>query len=221
MSTHSGSNRGLAGGLRIAMVLGLIVLVFGVPAMAAAVPPEPTLGSAIVDGNPGEWDLTADFFAEMHRAAKPAFPLEAKLYLRYSCATETLYALVLTEPGVVLDTAGDQFAKLSGETKIMDKAFPSFAYVMSGSDAVGWEASAALVPGSYTDLNVHAQVLDGGSNTSAVDGRAIPLTIVCDPSAVTLAGLSAQSSASFPLAGAALLVVGMVGAGVVAWRRQR
>jgi hypothetical protein len=212
------------------MVLGLVILAAGMPAMAlAAVPPQPTYGSAIVDGAHGEWvlseDSAGDFFANMYRAADPTKTLESKLYLRYSCANNTMYALVLTQPGVTLDTTKDQFIKVPGNNKVVDKAFASFAYVMSGSSAVGWEASGVLVPPSnpytYANLNAHAQVLDGGSNTSAVENRSINLTIECQPSAVTLSGLSARPTGSFPLASAAVLAVGMVGAGVFALRRRQ
>ena len=226
MRERNSSNCGPAGGLRLAMVLGFIVLAFGVPAVAAATPPEPTSGSATVDGNPGEWNLTTDYFAEMRQAWRADKPLQGKLYLRFSCATNTLYALVLTEPGVTIDTGGDQYVQVPKPNFIINKGVPPFVYVMSGAKVVGWEASGPLVPPSNpysSTLRAHAQILDtvGQSQTSGVVGQEIPFTINCSPTAVTLAGMSAQSAASFPLAGAALLVVGMVGAGVVAWRRRR
>jgi hypothetical protein len=52
--------------------------------------------------------------------------------------------------------------------------------LVSNSAYIGFEASASLAPGSYTNLNVHVQVFDDGeSQTSAVAGRAILLDILC------------------------------------------
>ena len=77
-----------------AFAVFLVLVMYG-PASAA--PPVPTFGTAVVDGNIDEWDLINDFFANMHRAGDPDKVVESKLYLRYDCATNTMYALVLTE----------------------------------------------------------------------------------------------------------------------------
>jgi hypothetical protein len=170
-----------------ALCLMLVLMIGALPAQAAT-PPEPTYGSATVDGNIAEWDLTSDFFAEMYRAGDPLKPVESSLYLRYDCQTQTLYALVLVKEGITaLAQPDDAFIKLGNATKLVDGNSgdngtpPDFAWVTSNSDTIGFEASAALAPGSYTNLNVHLQVSDEGSQTSAVADRAIQLDILCTP----------------------------------------
>ena len=161
---------------------------------AASAAPAPTSGSATIDGNPAEWDTTApssDFFSDMFRAAKVDKVVESKLYLRYTCTTPTstsgtLYALVLAEQNVTIaaNLPDDSYIKIGG-TKYVDGQSgddgtpPDFAWVgLSGATATGWEASANVAPGSYT-INVHAQVNDGGLQTSAVPERSIPLVLGC------------------------------------------
>jgi len=167
--------------------LGLLaMLLMGALSAQAATPPEPTYASANVNGNYGEWDLNNDFFADMYRAADPTKKVESKLYLRYDCQTETLYVLVLAVNGVtVLPEPDNAFVKLGNAIKLVDGndgddgTPPDFAWVMSNSDYIGFEASASLAPGNYPNLNVHVNVDDGGSQTSAVAGRAIELDILC------------------------------------------
>ncbi len=147
-------------------------------------------GVAEVDGDSTEWDLTADFVANMYRAGNPTKPIESKLYLRYDVNTETLYVLVLAEPGVVvLADPDDAFVKLGNTTKLVDGNSgddgvpPDFAWVgLTGDRALGWEASLPLALGAYDNFNVHTQVFDDGeAQTSAVEGRAISVEIVCEP----------------------------------------
>ncbi len=165
--------------------------------------PNPTYERAFVDGDPSEWDLTNDFFANMYLAANPNKPVRSKLYVRYDCRAGVLYVLVLAEPGHPIDVNGDHFIKLGQTNKIMDESDgndgtpPDFAFINSnGTTADGWEGSAYLAPGFYSPandppdgLNVHTNV-DGG-NTSAVENRQIDLYIICGPQAVTLASFTA------------------------------
>ena len=157
-------------------------------ATASATPPAPSNGSANIDGNPAEWNTTTDFFSNMIRAGGNGgqTTVESKLYLRYDCAAQVMYTLVTAEPGITIPTnlPNDNFVKIGG-AKQVDGSFgddgiaPDFAYVGSASgQSAGWEASFPLAPGSYT-LNVHAQVEDGGLQTSAVPDRAIPLVVEC------------------------------------------
>ena len=159
-------------------------------AMAMAAPPQPTYGVANVDGNIGEWDLANDFFANMYRAGKTDKEIESKLYLRYDCATKTLYALVLVVPGVTIITNpnnnDDHFIKIGNNNKLVDAndgdngSPPDFRFVPFGSFTIGWEASANLNnPLDIDNLNVHTQVNHDGSQTSAVADRAIPLVLNC------------------------------------------
>jgi hypothetical protein len=169
-----------------ALTLLLALTISALP-VYSAIPPQPTYGSATVDGDYAEWDLVNDFFAYMYRAGDPLKPVESRLYLRYDCQTQTLYALVLAEQGVpVLNQPDDAFIKLGNTTKLVDGNYgddgtpPDFAWVQSNSDYIGFEASAPLASGSYTNLNVHVQVFDDDeSQTSAVSDRAILLDILC------------------------------------------
>ena len=165
---------------------------------------QPTYASMIVDGDPGEWDLTNDFFADMYPAGDPTKDVLSKLYLRYDCDSNTLGALILAQSGHTTDVdAGndEHFIKLNG-SKALDANQsppdgappPDFAWIglsPDGKTAAGWEASVALVPGEY-DLNVHSNVDD--LQTSQVEGMGIQLTLDCDPTAVFLNYFSAEWS---------------------------
>jgi hypothetical protein len=158
---------------------------------------EPTYAPATVDGNYSEWDLSYDFFSNMYEAGNPNKAVMAKLYLRYDCDSSTLYMLVLAEPGHTIDAdagTGEHFAKLGG-TKLVQESDappdgappPDFAWINlsgDGKTADGWEASATLYPGSYTDFLVHSQVDD--NQTSKVPEGKIKLLVDCDPTAVFL-----------------------------------
>lgn len=159
---------------------------------------EPTYGSAIVDGDFGEWDLYDDFFADMYRAGDLEKKVESKLYLRYDTSTETLYSLVLAEDEAdVLQLLDDAYVKVGGN-KLVDGNYSDFEWIedttgihtaweksgeewienSSGTALLGWEASMSLLPGDYADLNVHTQVYsDREDQTSAVLNRAIGLTL--------------------------------------------
>src|SRR5512134_3736217 len=149
--------RRIAGALRNAAALAVILATIPAATVWAASPPEPTYGVADVDGNSGEWDLAGDFFADLYRAGRPTKDVLARLYVRYECATSTLFALVLAEPGHVVDAdagAGEHFVKI-GHSTLVDEGFgddgarPDFAWIglsANGGTAEGWEASAVLAP---------------------------------------------------------------------------
>ena len=176
----------------------LVVMVQGAMAPASNEPSYiPPSGAVDVDGNPlpanpyGEWDLTNDFFANMHKASNFDKEVLSKLYLRYDCESGILYAMVLLESGHVIDdsaAADNHYIKINktGQSKIVVKLVdgntddndnaPDFHYILNNDDKIGWEASTDLPAGSYR-LNVHTQVDD--DETSAVTDRDIPLTIIC------------------------------------------
>lgn len=214
--------------VRPLVTLLLAVALMGIPIIATAAPPHPTPGAADVDSDISEWDLSGDFFADMYRAANPNMVVQSKLYLRYECSTETLYALVLAlEPFTVVSEGSDSFVKLGNSNTLVngnfgdDDSAPDFQWVgLDGDSALGWEASAILAPGTYPNLNVHTNVWDEGHNsqTSAVAGRSIELDLTCTPTAVTVAGFEVAEP---PHPGALVLAGIVLGAAVYGITRRR
>jgi len=180
--------------------------------MVSAAAPIVGAGTANVDGNPGEWNLTDDFFANMYKAANPNKETLAKLYLRYDCNTQTLYALVLVEPGHTIAAnvgPGEHYLKLGTSILVKesdgdDGTPPDFAWInkRTGSLGVdiadGWEASVSLTTGNYSNFNAHTNVDWNGTawDTAAVENRSMAMYIVCTPTAVTLSSFHAQPDAS-------------------------
>ena len=161
--------------------LGLAA-VLTVSVVAAA--PNVNTGSGItVDGSFADW-TEADFFADMYRAGKADKEVESKLYLRYDCTSGILYVRVDPVDGVtIIESDDDNFVKFGQNDKKVDgndappdATQPNFAYAPENG---GWEASFSVGQVSILDLNVHAQVDDDGSQTSAVADRAIPMNITC------------------------------------------
>jgi hypothetical protein len=168
----------------------LAVAVLGPTSVGAASPPIPSSGSATVDGSTGDWNLGADHFADMTDAGSATKPVVAKLYLRYDCASETLYALVLGVDGTQFRETRPEnaYIRIDGAGKLVsgesgnDGTAPDFSWVNpDGTLADGWEASGPLAPGSHT---VRAHVLrpddssDGYQNVDNI-GRADPLVLEC------------------------------------------
>ena len=165
------------------MLIFLTILAFVSVGLVNATPPYPTTpATATVDGNPGEWDLTNDFFADMYRAGTSDKVVQSKLYLRYDPATDTLYVLVLAEPAYPgLREADEAWVKIDGAKKV-DGTYADFAWVELNppeTDYVkGYEASFTLPEGSYM-LDVHLNVYgDGQSQTSRTLKANIPLFVV-------------------------------------------
>ncbi|MBM4467883.1 MAG: hypothetical protein FJ014_20430 [Chloroflexi bacterium] len=180
---------------RVMVAAGLIAVMltaWNVASVWAATPPEPIYGTADVDGDYGEWNLSNDFFANMYQGGDPNKDILSKLYLRYDCSTETLYALVRAEDDVDIEAfkSEEHWIRIDENKKVDDTdgddgTPPDFAWIArSGDYAQGWEASAPLAPGIYT-LNVHTQVYERigekheDDQTSAVKNRAIDLLINC------------------------------------------
>ncbi len=196
--------------LKTAMLVATFTLLAATMVSAAA--PIVVAGTANVDGNYTEWNLTGDFFANMYNAANPNKETLAKLYLRYDCKTQTLYALVLVEPGHTIDAhagPGEHYLKLGTSTLVNDASGddgtpPDFAWInkRTGSLGVaiadGWEASVPLTTGNYSNFNAHTDVDWNGKewDTAAVANRSVTMYIVCTPSAVTLSSFHAQPDAS-------------------------
>jgi hypothetical protein len=198
----SSSQRGRTLRLTLTLVVPAMLILL-MPVFAAARPPQPTFGTAVVDGQYGEWNLVNDFFANMYRAGDSTKVLESKLYLRYNCATNTVYALVLAESGVIgytdsLSTdawiAIDQHnTKVVNQNAGNDGIPPDFAWIARGFDGdprhvLGYEASFTLLP---------LEIWDATTQTSATIGHpksGPPLEIPSLPSAVEPATFGAIKS---------------------------
>lgn len=158
-----------------APLLVLFVVVAGLlmtAGSALAVGNEPTYGTATVDGNSGEWNLTNDFYRNMYEAGDPTKTLLSKSYLRYDCATNTLYILVLVENGVTADmSASNAWMKvydLSNNTQV-DGNSSSFAWLPNNQ---GYEASFVLAEGDYTAVEIHLSVTyDDESGRTSSTGK--------------------------------------------------
>lgn len=180
-----------------ALIAVIIMMMDAAMPVLAATPPEPTYGSADVDGNPSEWDLDNDFFADMWEAGRPDKPNPQKLskaYLRYDCPSRTLYVLVLANPGyqIMANKPDDNWVKIydiSNSTLVDgnsgdDGTPPDFAWIgQNGKVADGWEASIKLDPKTYEKLEIHAQIVDAkdedGRTSSTGKEKKIQLTLTC------------------------------------------
>jgi hypothetical protein len=185
---------------RIGILTSLLLLI---ASTAPAAPPNPTYGTANVDGNSGEWNLPQDFYTLMYRAGDPTKPVESKAYLRYDCATHTMYVLVLIEPNSVgyidpnAQTAwvaiNAQNNKVVTENSGDDGIPPDFQWIGQAYDGDpqhvrGYEASFPIAPGSY-NIIFHVDVIDSsGGQTSAspgFPGTGPPVVIDCATKAAT------------------------------------
>jgi hypothetical protein len=166
----------------------------------SANPPEPTYGTAIVDGVYNEWNLTNDFFANMYNGGNNngKFELASKAYIRYDASTSTVYLLVLSDTmgptdaptGIpTITSSSDAWVALS---TINSKAiFTNFAWVGVNYDnnpnhARGYEASFQLpYPGTYS-IAIHSKVLFKNlDSTSATFGNGLFIPLVLNPPEVT------------------------------------
>jgi hypothetical protein len=172
------------------IVVGSLLLLTALVPVSYAAAPHPSEGSATVDGSTGDWSLSSDFFSDMTGSGDASEPVLAKLYLKYDCESEVLYALVLAQDGekVRQDRTDEAYIRIDGSGKLIsathnnDGTPPDFAWVNGdGKLADGWEGSGALAPGSYT-LRAHVLIADdsddGYRETDTV-GRDIPLEIDC------------------------------------------
>ncbi len=176
------------------------LLITPVPVIAQ----HPAYGAGIVvDGDPAEWDLTNDFFADMYNAGNPnpdwpGFAILSKLYLRYDCSASNLYALVLdvAEDGLMPDESpGDAWIKIydigwpnnllingNGEGNTSPRGF-EWVYETPGDDntpLLGFEAYAQLDEGIYDAFEAHLNISGNTSSTGRENqGHAIPLFIEC------------------------------------------
>ncbi|GAB4561950.1 MAG: hypothetical protein Kow0047_09710 [Anaerolineae bacterium] len=140
----------------------------------------------VVDGDYGEWDLSADFFHDMYEAGKSDKEILSKAYLRYDCQAGTLYILVLAvnDQTVMADKPADNWLKVYdlGQNTLVDGNSgtngvpPDFAWInRNGNLADGWEASVSLAEGTYAEIEIHAQIV--GDRTSSTGKKASPVSL--------------------------------------------
>lgn len=172
--------------MRLLLPLLLCIAFLSCALPVCAAPPEVSLGYAVVDGSyTADWDLTADYFANMYRAGDPAKQLESKLYLKYDCPSATMYVLVLDEPdvvGYIVPAATTSWIAIDSHTnKVVneltgsDGTPPDFAWIGRGYDGDpshvrGYEASFPLLGGATYTLIAHTEVFDATGQTSATIG---------------------------------------------------
>lgn len=175
--------------LGLVAVLSALVAALSLPAAVAAAAPDVSLGTANVDGNAGEWDLGADFFASLHAGSDIGNPARADSYARYDCGSSTLFVLVLARAGedIKTDEPGDHYVRIDGSGKLVsdlsgdDGNAPDFAFVgQSGTTADGWEASAILPPGTY-DIRIFTKVHDDDTDGYDAILRDTEIGTECDP----------------------------------------
>ena len=184
------SRRVLAG-----TAIGLIALLAPALAASAATPPQPTYGSANVDGNVWEWSSN-DVWGTLLSNNPNDVPRQfGTVSLRYDCGKGVLYAYVKAVNGYKFQTldAGEAYLRLGETGKLVsglsgdDGYAPDFRWVGKvGDTASGWEASAKVAPGTYPlSFRVHGKVTNtsaDGYETFDLDPRYSDLTIICQKS---------------------------------------
>ncbi len=138
------------------------------------VPVTVSCGSADVDGQISEWDLTTDFLADMYHSADMDREVYSKLYARYDYNQGVLYVLSLQSGSAPMDTKKSEEAWVKiDDAKVVDDTYgdngvpPDFAWYDLGyagpKTARGWEASFYLAPGSYV-IGAHNNMIFGGES---------------------------------------------------------
>jgi len=156
----------------------------------AANPPQPTYGTANVDGNYGEWNLTNDLFAKMYEAGNPDKTHLSNLYLRYDCENHVLYALVLrvgnAMPEKEENNAWIKIYELSNSPQVYGGSGdngvpPDFRWVYAGYNRlIGYEASFFLAEGTYNEFEAHINIWrDKTSSTGKRAQGYIQLVLDC------------------------------------------
>ncbi len=160
----------------------------------------PAYGTATVDGSFAEWDLVNDFFAPMHNAGNPSHPILSNLYLRYDCAENLLYILVLDlDDGLPVDqNNGDAWVKIYqngwSNNKLIDGSGAGntsprgFAWIPDGSGGVlGYEAFASLPTGYFEHFEAHINISGNTSSSGKyVHGNDIDLNVECQRTSDTV-----------------------------------
>ena len=167
------ARRRVAGGAALMILFYLLQMAVFAPGVRAD-GPEPTYGTAVVDGSIDEWDLTEDYFADMIRAGGQGGQTEVlgTLYLRYDCTTFSLYVLAIS--------TGDFDGLEDAWVKIYDLGTSELntteAVVQDGGVDIGFETVVGVAPGSYDGLEVH---FNNDGDTVSTGKGGIPITLIC------------------------------------------
>ncbi|MBN1561892.1 T9SS type A sorting domain-containing protein [candidate division KSB1 bacterium] len=143
---------------------------------------EPNYGSGItVDGDYSDWDLTADFYSEMYRAANPEKDVLSYLYVRYDCDTEMMYVMVLAAhlidpvpptpicPVIVDVTEGEEiWVKLPEAMEETDPDYPRIVHA-GYEGASGDKTFAYFNKQQYTTGDLTFWVADGWEASFPLD----------------------------------------------------
>lgn len=128
-------------------------------------PRHPTCGQAVVDGSVDEWVMDDDAFADIYPGDQENGEVEARLYLRYDCRQELMYALLLSASDGVALLRRSQGQLALGSTRSPVR-FVDFAWVEPGhggdsGQARGWEASFSLPQGEH-QIWASVRILEDG-----------------------------------------------------------
>ena len=178
----------------------------------AVEPVEPTYATATVDGDSSEWE-SSDFIAFMRKGGQAGRPILAKLYMRYDCDTQIMYAFIssLQRNGeklpIIVEDGEEVWIKVGGigGTKVVTSNHedapnppPDFDWVGKGFSsnqeyefAKGWEASFELQNGSSYEIEVHCNVYEDDESQSAATVNLI-VDLNCQPIEVGLVSFTAN-----------------------------
>ncbi|MCF6149168.1 MAG: hypothetical protein E3K37_10970 [Candidatus Kuenenia sp.] len=178
----------------ILFIFGIAVNSNVITSVFAGSPPIPTFGTATVDGDGSEWDLTEDYFADLKgcQFCPPDSPPDtiAKLFLRYDCDNQILYAYVKHQISCCEEGFWPPRVEISGVGNLEESAFTYYRSTEIVPN--GWEASFSLSEGIYY-LNAVASTFTGGYYFGISTGS-VELVVDCDePTAVELALFTANA----------------------------
>jgi hypothetical protein len=156
----------------------------------------PAPENVTVDGNPSEWDYNpadptnnAWWAVTMYTGWDATKPPLANVYLGYDCDNQIMYAFFRTLDTLPVDQ--DMATTWIAQDVVSNKiTFIDFAWVYSGSTAVGWEGSFALEPDSLILVHTNVQGQTAGSSTWLLIHTSCP-----PPTAIALTSFAARGSA--------------------------
>jgi hypothetical protein len=188
--------------------LGMTSTVTLAGATLPAVPLSWTAGTATVDGNTSDWNLSTDASTRMCEAGwiNTDGTCNGKeqlstLYTRYDCNTNTMYVLVLKADGHTADNSASwvKVYSLGNSPRVTGPSnSANFHDVTIGGVVQGYEASFTLAAGTYNDAEMHLEV--DGSRTSSTGkvqytrSMVVPENCTMPPTSGAIGGYSGFTS---------------------------